>query len=69
MGVEKALEAFGHDYVVRALVDFFFFVFGTFFSSFLEPGLMGLYESSYLIFCLSIMMCSSLAVGGKKNKL
>jgi hypothetical protein len=24
MGVEKALEAFGHDYVVRALVDFFF---------------------------------------------
>lgn len=56
MGVQKALEAFGHDYVVRPLVDFF----GTFFSSFLEPDLMGLYESSYLIFFLSIMMCSSL---------
>jgi hypothetical protein len=51
MGVQKALEAFGHDYVVRPLVDFFF-VFGTFFSFFLEPDLMALYESSYLIFFL-----------------
>jgi len=66
MGVQKTLEAFGNDFVVRLLVKFFFWAF--FSLIFLDLALVGLYESLLSSSFLNTMMHSSLARLRKKSK-